>query len=451
MAKLKKAYFCQNCGAQHAQWQGQCNSCKSWNTLVEEVIEKETVKPRWSANAKNTVAGPIPINEVAIAQIPRIKTNDPELDRVLGGGLVPGAIVLLGGEPGIGKSTLLLQLSLSLDKKVLYVSGEESQQQIKLRADRMGLSTDSCYLLSQTDTHKIFEQIPQLNPDLLIIDSIQTLHTPHIESGAGSVSQIKATAAELIKYAKTTNTPVVLVGHITKDGGIAGPKILEHMVDTVLQFEGDRNHIYRILRAQKNRFGATSEIGIYEMQTQGLQQVINPSEVLISAKDEILSGHAIAATVEGIRPMMIEVQALVSSAVYGTPQRSCTGFNAKRLNMLLAVLEKRAGFALGSKDVFINITGGINIEDPALDLAVIAALLSSYHDVPIAQQLCFAAEIGLSGEIRPVAKVELRIQEAEKLGFGKIAISKFSKLGTPPKKIKPLAFTKVESLVDFLF
>lgn len=451
MAKLKKAYFCQNCGAQHAQWQGQCNLCKSWNTLVEEVIEKETVKPRWSANAKNTVAGPIPINEVVIAQIPRIKTNDPELDRVLGGGLVPGAIVLLGGEPGIGKSTLLLQLSLSLDKKVLYVSGEESQQQIKLRADRMGLSTDSCYLLSQTDTHKIFEQIPQLNPDLLIIDSIQTLHTPHIESGAGSVSQIKATAAELIKYAKTTNTPVVLVGHITKDGGIAGPKILEHMVDTVLQFEGDRNHIYRILRTQKNRFGATSEIGIYEMQTQGLQQVINPSEVLISAKDEILSGHAIAATVEGIRPMMIEVQALVSSAVYGTPQRSCTGFNAKRLNMLLAVLEKRAGFALGSKDVFINITGGINIEDPALDLAVIAALLSSYHDVPIAQQLCFAAEIGLSGEIRPVAKVELRIQEAEKLGFEKIAISKFSKLGTPPKKIKPLAFTKVESLVDFLF
>lgn len=451
MAKLKKAYFCQNCGAQHAQWQGQCNSCKSWNTLVEEVIEKETVKPRWSANAKNTVTGPIPINEVAIAQIPRIKTNDPELDRVLGGGLVPGAIVLLGGEPGIGKSTLLLQLSLSLDKKVLYVSGEESQQQIKLRADRMGLSAESCYLLSQTDTHKIFEQIPQLNPDLLIIDSIQTLHTPHIESGAGSVSQIKATAAELIKYAKTTNTPVVLVGHITKDGGIAGPKILEHMVDTVLQFEGDRNHIYRILRAQKNRFGATSEIGIYEMQTQGLKQVINPSEVLISAKDEILSGHAIAATVEGIRPMMIEVQALVSSAVYGTPQRSCTGFNAKRLNMLLAVLEKRAGFALGSKDVFINITGGINIEDPALDLAVIAALLSSYHDVPIAQQLCFAAEIGLSGEIRPVAKVELRIHEAEKLGFEKIAISKFSKLGTPPKKIKPIAFTKIESLVDFLF
>ena len=304
---------------------------------------------------------------------------------------------------------------------------------------------------NQTETHKIFDQIPKLNPHIVIIDSIQTLNTPHIESGAGSVSQIKASAAEIIKYAKTTNTPVLLVGHITKDGAIAGPKVLEHMVDTVLQFEGDRNHIYRILRAQKNRFGPTSEIGIYEMQAKGLRQVLNPSEVLISSKDEALSGHAIAATVEGIRPMMIEVQALVSSAVYGTPQRSCTGFNSKRLNMLLAVLEKRAGFALGSKDVFINITGGINIEDPALDLAVIAALLSSYHDVPISQDLCLAAEIGLSGEIRPVAKIEIRIQEAEKLGFKNIAMSKFSKLGVSPKKIKPLPFTKVESLVEFLF
>ena len=331
------------------------------------------------------------------------------------------------------------------------MSGEESHQQIKLRADRIGLNTDSCYLLSQTETHKIFDQIPKLNPHIVIIDSIQTLNTPHIESGAGSVSQIKASAAEIIKYAKTTNTPVLLVGHITKDGAIAGPKVLEHMVDTVLQFEGDRNHIYRILRAQKNRFGPTSEIGIYEMQAKGLRQVLNPSEVLISSKDEALSGHAIAATVEGIRPMMIEVQALVSSAVYGTPQRSCTGFNSKRLNMLLAVLEKRAGFALGSKDVFINITGGISIEDPALDLAVIAALLSSYHDVPISQDLCLAAEIGLSGEIRPVAKIEIRIQEAEKLGFKNIAMSKFSKLGVPPKKIKPLPFTKVESLVEFLF
>jgi len=451
MAKLKKAYFCQNCGAQHAQWQGQCNSCKSWNTLIEEVIEKENLALQWSETTNNAIPNAIPINEVDADKIPRIKTNDHELDRVLGGGLVPGAVILLGGEPGIGKSTLLLQLSLSLNKKVLYVSGEESHQQIKLRADRIGLNTDSCYLLSQTDTHKIFDQIPKLNPHIVIIDSIQTLNTPHIESGAGSVSQIKASASEIIKYAKTTNTPVLLVGHITKDGAIAGPKVLEHMVDTVLQFEGDRNHIYRILRAQKNRFGPTSEIGIYEMQTQGLRQVLNPSEVLISTKDEALSGHAIAATVEGIRPMMIEVQALVSSAVYGTPQRSCTGFNSKRLNMLLAVLEKRAGFALGSKDVFINITGGINIEDPALDLAVIAALLSSYHDVPISQDLCLAAEIGLSGEIRPVAKIELRIQEAEKLGFKNIAMSKFSKLGVSPKKIKPLPFTKVESLVDFLF
>ena len=451
MAKLKKAYFCQNCGAEHAQWQGQCNSCKSWNTLIEEVIEKETLALQWSETNNNAIQNAIPINEVDTDKIPKIKTNDHELDRVLGGGLVPGAVILLGGEPGIGKSTLLLQLSLSLNKKVLYVSGEESHQQIKLRADRIGLNTDSCYLLSQTETHKIFDQIPKLNPHIVIIDSIQTLNTPHIESGAGSVSQIKASAAEIIKYAKTTNTPVLLVGHITKDGAIAGPKVLEHMVDTVLQFEGDRNHIYRILRAQKNRFGPTSEIGIYEMQAKGLRQVLNPSEVLISNKDEALSGHAIAATVEGIRPMMIEVQALVSSAVYGTPQRSCTGFNSKRLNMLLAVLEKRAGFALGSKDVFINITGGINIEDPALDLAVIAALLSSYHDVPISQDLCLAAEIGLSGEIRPVAKIEIRIQEAEKLGFKNIAMSKFSKLGVSPKKIKPLPFTKVESLVEFLF
>ena len=451
MAKLKKAYFCQNCGAEHAQWQGQCNSCKSWNTLIEEVIEKETLALQWSETNNNTIQNAIPINEVDTDKIPKIKTNDRELDRVLGGGLVPGAVILLGGEPGIGKSTLLLQLSLSLNKKVLYVSGEESHQQIKLRADRIGLNTDSCYLLSQTETHKIFDQIPKLNPHIVIIDSIQTLNTPHIESGAGSVSQIKASAAEIIKYAKTTNTPVLLVGHITKDGAIAGPKVLEHMVDTVLQFEGDRNHIYRILRAQKNRFGPTSEIGIYEMQAKGLRQVLNPSEVLISSKDEALSGHAIAATVEGIRPMMIEVQALVSSAVYGTPQRSCTGFNSKRLNMLLAVLEKRAGFALGSKDVFINITGGINIEDPALDLAVIAALLSSYYDVPISQDLCLAAEIGLSGEIRPVPKIEIRIQEAEKLGFKNIAISKFSKLGVSPKKIKPLSFTKVESLVEFLF
>ena len=450
MAKVKKAFFCQSCGAQNAQWQGQCNACKAWNTLVEEIIEKETPK-EWVSDTslQNTI--PIPINAIDVTQTPRIKTKDEELNRVLGGGLVPGSVILLGGEPGIGKSTLLLQVSLSLTTNVLYISGEESQQQIKLRADRMGLSGENCFVLSQTETQKIFQQIQKVKPALLIVDSIQTLHSNHIESGAGSVSQIRATAGELIQFAKNTNTPVILVGHITKDGNIAGPKILEHMVDTVLQFEGDRNHIYRILRAQKNRFGATSEIGIYEMVSQGLRQVTNPSEVLISEKEEALSGHAIAATVEGIRPLMIEVQALVSTAVYGTPQRSSTGFNAKRLNMLLAVLEKRAGFSLGSKDVFINITGGITIEDPALDMAVVAALLSSYHDIPILQKICFAAEIGLSGEIRPIAKAEIRIQEAEKLGFEQIVLSKFSKLGTTPKSIKIKAFSKVENLVDFLF
>ena len=450
MAKVKKAFFCQSCGAQNAQWQGQCNACKAWNTLVEEIIEKETPK-EWVSDASQQNTVPIPINAIDVTQAPRIKTNDEELNRVLGGGLVPGSVILLGGEPGIGKSTLLLQVSLSLNTNVLYISGEESQQQIKLRADRMGLSGENCFVLSQTETQKIFQQIQKIKPDLLIVDSIQTLHSNHIESGAGSVSQIRATAGELIQFAKNTNTPVILVGHITKDGNIAGPKILEHMVDTVLQFEGDRNHIYRILRAQKNRFGATSEIGIYEMISQGLRQVTNPSEVLISEKEEALSGHAIAATVEGIRPLMIEVQALVSSAVYGTPQRSSTGFNAKRLNMLLAVLEKRAGFSLGSKDVFINITGGITIEDPALDMAVVAALLSSYHDIPILQKICFAAEIGLSGEIRPIAKAEIRIQEAEKLGFEQIIVSKFSKLGRTPKSIKIKAFSKVENLVDFLF
>lgn len=450
MAKVKKAFFCQNCGSQHTQWQGQCSACKEWNTLVEEIIEKETTK-QWLTKSVKEITSPIRIDSIDVTEVPRIITQDEELNRVLGGGLVPGSVILLGGEPGIGKSTLLLQVSLSLNSNVLYVSGEESQQQIKLRAERMELNGENCYVLSQTETQKIFQEIKKVKPDLVIVDSIQTLHSNYIESGAGSVSQIRATAGELIQFAKSTNTPVILVGHITKDGNIAGPKILEHMVDTVLQFEGDRNHVYRILRAQKNRFGATSEIGIYEMISHGLRQVSNPSEVLISEKEEVLSGHAIAATVEGIRPLMIEVQALVSSAVYGTPQRSSTGFNAKRLNMLLAVLEKRAGFALGSKDVFINITGGINVEDPALDMAVIAALLSSYHDVSIAQNICFAAEIGLSGEIRPVARAEIRIQEAEKLGYESIVISKFSKLGTNPKSIQIQAFSKVENLVEFLF
>ena len=450
MAKIKKAFFCQNCGTQHSQWQGKCNGCKEWNTLSEEILSRK-VENEWAIDEKTKVSKPIRMDAINVDAIPKIKTGDDELDRVLGGGLVPGVVVLLGGEPGIGKSTLLLQVALQQRMKVLYVSGEESQQQIKLRATRMGLVEDNCFVLSETETQSIFHQLQKIEPQLLIIDSIQTLHSNHIESGAGSVSQIRTSAAELIQYAKTTNIPVILVGHITKDGAIAGPKILEHMVDTVLHFEGDRNHIYRILRAQKNRFGATSEIGIYEMISQGLRQVKNPSEILISEKESSLSGHAIAATIEGIRPLMIEVQALVSTAVYGTPQRSSNGFNSKRLNMLLAVLEKRAGFALGSKDVFINITGGISIEDPALDLAIIAAILSSYHDSPISQKTCFAAEIGLSGEIRPISKIDQRIQEAEKLGFKSIVISKYSKLSIEKKSIGVDKLSKVESLVNFLF
>ena len=451
MPKVKKGFFCKNCGAQHAKWQGQCNSCKNWNTLVEEIIEKSPEK-NWKTQGSVALKNaPKTLEAIDINQAPRMNTNDLELNRVLGGGIVPGSLILLGGEPGIGKSTLLLQISLQINAQVLYVSGEESQQQIKLRAARMTETNPNCFILSETNTQNIFTQLQNLAPKLVIIDSIQTLHTQFLDSNAGSVSQISACAAELIQFAKETHTPVILVGHITKDGHIAGPKILEHMVDTVLQFEGDRNHIYRILRAQKNRFGATSEIGIYEMQSQGLRPVTNPSELLISEKEDTLSGHAIAATIEGVRPLMIEVQALVSTAVYGTPQRSSTGFNNKRLNMLLAVLEKRAGFTLGTKDVFINITGGITIEDPAIDLAVLVAILSSFHDVPVDKNYCFAAEIGLSGEIRPIPKVELRIQEAAKLGFESIIISKFSKVGPVPKSIQVHAFSKIEDVVAFLF
>ena len=450
MAKLKKGVFCQNCGTQHPKWQGQCNGCKEWNTLVEELISSEPTKS-WQFKEMTKITQPIKINEIDTAVIPRIDTGDRELNRVLGGGLVCGGVILLGGEPGIGKSTLLLNVGLQLKKNILYVSGEESQQQIKLRANRMGADENSCYILCETETSKIFLHLQKLKPDLLIIDSIQTLHSENLESSAGSVSQIRFCAGELIQYAKNTHVPVILVGHITKDGAIAGPKILEHMVDTVLQFEGDRNHIYRILRVQKNRFGATSEIGIYEMISKGLRQVNNPSQVLISEKDDTLSGHAIAATMEGVRPLMIEIQALVSTAVYGTPQRSSTGFNSKRLNMLLAVLEKRAGFALGSKDVFINITGGVSIDDPALDLAVIASILSSYHDIPISKKICFSAEIGLSGEIRPISKVVQRMQEADKLGFETIVISKYTKLNDNKGLIKTKQLSKVETLVDFLF
>ena len=451
MSKVKTSFFCQSCGSQHTQWQGQCKSCKQWNTLTEEVVNKPD-KKNWSRNNKViTISKPQKINQIEIYSESRIKTSDAELNRVLGGGIIPGALMLLGGEPGIGKSTLLLQIAMTMNFKVLYVSGEESQRQIKIRSNRMDINSDQCYILSETKTQNIFSQIEILAPELVIIDSVQTLHTDFIETSPGSVSQIKESTLEFIKFAKETHVPVFLVGHITKDGQIAGPKILEHMVDVVLHFEGDRNHIYRILRTQKNRFGPTSEIGIYEMQSKGLRAVNNPSELLISEKDGNMSGHAIAATIEGVRPLMIEIQALVSTAVYGTPQRTTSGYNTKRLNMLLAVLEKRAGFALGTKDVFINITGGITVSDPAIDLAVIAAILSSYHDIDLSEKFCFAAEVGLSGEIRPVPKIEQRIHEASKLGFETIVISKFAKIEKQNKYIKVLAVSKIEALIKKLF
>ena len=450
MAKVKTTFFCQNCGSQFAKWQGQCSTCKEWNTIAEEVVQKED-KSDWKAattKSSKRVSKPLLINEIDSTKETRIQTSDSEFNRVLGGGIVPGSLTLLGGEPGIGKSTLLLQIALKLPYKTLYVSGEESQKQIKMRAERVNPNNSNCYILTETKTQNIFKQIEAVEPDIVVIDSIQTLHSDYIESSAGSISQIKECASELMKFAKETNTPVVLIGHITKDGHIAGPKILEHMVDTVLQFEGDRNHVFRILRANKNRFGSTNELGIYEMQGSGLREVTNPSEVLISKKDDELSGNAIAVTLEGMRPLLIEVQALVSTAVYGTPQRSATGFNAKRLNMLLAVLEKRAGFRLGAKDVFLNITGGISVDDPAIDLAVIAAILSSNEDEALQKDFCFAAEVGLSGEIRPVQRVEQRILEAEKLGYSTIFVSKYNTISLKNTAIKIQKISKIEDLVD---
>mgnify|MGYP000358371236 CR=1 FL=1 len=451
MSKIKTSFFCQNCGTQYAKWQGQCNACKEWNTIVEELIQKEE-KKAWKPTSETTKASkPLKIKEIDATAELRLNTEDGELNRVLGGGIVPGSMILLGGEPGIGKSTLLLQISLQLPYKTLYVSGEESQKQIKMRAERINPNSDSCYILTETKTQNIFRQIQEIEPEIVIIDSIQTLHTDYIESTAGSISQIRECTAELIKFAKETNVPILLIGHITKDGTIAGPKILEHMVDTVLQFEGDRNHVYRILRALKNRFGSTAELGIYEMQGSGLREVSNPSEILISHREEELSGTAIASTLEGMRPLMIEIQALVSTAVYGTPQRSTTGYNAKRLNMILAVLEKRAGFRLGAKDVFLNITGGISVDDPAIDLAVVATILSSNEDIPVNKDFCFAGEVGLSGEIRPVNRVDQRIQEAEKLGFSTIFVSKYNKIALKNPGIKIRLVAKIEDVAGELF
>ena len=452
MTKVKTSFFCQNCGSQYAKWLGQCNSCSQWNTIVEEVIQKKE-KRAWKhdTSVSNKANKALKITDISLNAEDRISSQNNELNRVLGGGFVKGSMLLFGGEPGIGKSTLLLQIALTIQKKVLYVSGEESQSQIKMRAERLQNSNSNCLILTETNTQNIFRTIEETHPDIVVIDSIQTLYTDYIDASPGSISQIRETTAELIKFAKETATPVILIGHITKDGNIAGPKILEHMVDVVLQFEGDRNHTYRILRAQKNRFGSTAELGIYEMHNVGLREVENPSEILISQKEDDLSGTAIASTLEGARPLMIEVQALVSSAVYGTPQRSATGYDTKRLNMLLAVLEKRAGFRLGAKDVFLNIAGGIKVDDPAIDLAVISAILSSNEDKAIAQDICFAAEIGLAGEVRPVNRVEQRILEAEKLGFHKIFVSKFNKINLPKIIIKVVKVTKVEDVFANLF
>jgi len=453
MAKSKSTFFCQSCGYQSIKWLGKCPSCETWNSFVEEITVKET-KNNSGSTSLGKAKKPQLINEITVENEQRFSTNDSELDRILGGGVVAGSLVLFGGEPGIGKSTLMLQVALQAKGiKILYISGEESEQQIRMRAERVGIQNDSCFILSETNTQNIFKQIEQNEPNLVIIDSIQTLHTSFIESSPGSVSQVRECAAELMRFAKESGTPVFMIGHITKDGSLAGPKVLEHMVDTVLQFEGDRNYVYRLLRTTKNRFGSTNELGIYEMRGTGLRAVSNPSEILITQRDEPTSGVAIAASMEGLRPMLIEIQSLVSSAAYGTPQRASTGFDLRRLNMLLAVLEKRCGFRLGVKDVFLNIAGGIKVEDPGIDLAVVCAVLSSNEDLCIPQDTCFAAEVGLTGEIRPVNRIEQRIAEAEKLGFKRMFISAYNTKGVDltKYKIKVISVAKMEEVFEHLF
>jgi DNA repair protein RadA/Sms len=458
MPKIKTAYFCQNCGYESAKWLGKCPSCGQWNSFVEELIQKDVKKS--SANEWQLYNGDVaikktqPLHEVKARSVPRILTKDQELNRVLGGGIVPGSIVLIAGEPGIGKSTLFLQMGLQINDTVtLYISGEESEQQIKMRADRIGMQNENFYLLTETSTQEIFQEIKKLKPQLIIVDSIQTLESPFIDSSPGSVSQIRECAAEFQQFAKETNTPVFLIGHITKEGSIAGPKLLEHMVDTVLQFEGDRHYAYRILRTVKNRFGSTAELGIYQMSETGMNAVLNPSDILITQKEDQLSGVAIAATVEGQRPLLIEVQALVTESVYGTPQRTVSGFDLRRLQLLLAVLEKRGGFHFGVKDVFLNIAGGLKVEDPSIDLAVLVALLSSYEDAPMPHDVCFAGEVGLSGEIRAVNRIEQRIAEAEKLGFKKIIVSKYNQKAMSKQKfnIEVVTMGRVDEVYRSLF
>ena len=448
MATIKKIFSCNNCGAKYPKWMGQCIQCGEWNTIEEEIIKSKKIPEQKILENNSKVQE---IKDISTQKNERIKIYDNELNRVLGGGLVPGSLILISGEPGIGKSTLILQISISINKKVLYVSGEESQHQIKIRADRISNDQTECYILTETNLELILKSIENILPEIIVIDSIQTIQTDNIDNSQGSTPQIKECTSTLIKVAKQTGIPIIIIGHITKDGNIAGPKVLEHMVDVVLNFEGDKNHQYRILRSKKNRFGSTSEIGIYEMFDKGLQIVKNPSELFTSNRDEALSGNSIGVTIDGNRSIMVEIQALVSSAVYGTPQRISNGFNSKRLNMLLAILEKKLGFKIGIKDVFINITGGIKIEDPALDLAVVSSILSSNTNLSIDSKVCFCAEIGLSGELRNVSNINLRISEAERLGYEKIIISKGSKLNYINSKIQILKFSKLNDVVKEVF
>ena len=453
MAKVKTTFSCQSCGATSPKWIGKCPTCNEWNSYIEETVTTNKGKYKLGFDEQAIKAKPVLISELKTENEQRIDLQNGELNRVVGNGLVPGSIVLIGGEPGIGKSTLILQVALGLKNyKTLYISGEESTQQIKLRADRIYQGDTNCYVLSETLLENIFSHIKAENPDILVFDSIQTVYTERIDSTPGTVSQIRECTTQILQYAKTHSKPVFLIGHITKDGGLAGPKVLEHIVDTVLQFEGDKNNVYRILRATKNRFGSTSEIGIFEMVQSGLREVTNPSELLLSDHEDGLSGISISASFEGMRPFMIEVQALVSTAAYGTPQRSSTGYNLRRLNMLLAVLEKRAGFKLSVKDVFLNITGGIKVDDPAFDLAVVVAILSSDLDFSIPKDACFAGEVGLSGEIRSVQRIDQRIAEAERLGFKQFFVSKYTKIENGKKhKIKIIQVGKIGDVLKALF
>jgi len=459
MAKPRTIFFCSNCGASAPKWLGKCPQCNEWNTFQEELIQKETVaeekRKSWAPTMGGRAESPkaVLLDQVQTGKTPRLATPDQELNRVLGGGIVPGSLVLIGGQPGIGKSTLLLQIAMKIPAKVLYVSGEESEEQIKMRADRVGDFRSECYILTETNTNKILQQAQELMPQMMIVDSIQTMSTPHLDSAPGGIAQVRECTGEFLRFAKETNVPIFLVGHINKEGDIAGPKLLEHIVDCVLQFEGDRHNTYRILRTLKNRFGSTDEMGIYEMQAAGLREVSNPSELLLSQKDEELSGCSVAATMEGMRPMLIETQALVSKAVFGTPQRSATGFDMRRLSMLLAVLEKRCGYFFSMNDVFLNLAGGIRVEDPAIDLSIVVSLISSLMDVSIQSNVCFAGEVGLSGEIRAVQRVEQRIAEADRLGFKEIYVSKYGMKGIDPKRfgIRIQTLGKVEELKRALF